>query len=188
MKIDIYIKFTGIDKYGNIIADRKEEKANSCVKAFIAWLCAHGTNTVSSAVPDINGVNRSMSPSYWNSNGNPAAGNSDVGILVGTGTNAVNINDNNLQTKIIHGTSANQLSYSSESTQEFWTVSGSDAYFKRQRTLINTSGGDITINEVGYIMNYSGGLQFLIERTLPTPYTVDNGTGVIITYKWQITV
>jgi hypothetical protein len=188
MKIDIYIKFTGIDKYGNIIAERKEEKANSCVKAFIAWLSTQATNTSASTVPDTGGTNRTMPVSSWIGNGNPAVGNSNAGILAGTGTNAVTINDINLQTKIVHGTSAGQLEYSAESTSSAWTVSGSDAYFSRQRTLANNSGGNITINEVGYVTNYSGGLTFLLERTLPTPYTVNNGTGVIITYKWQVSV
>jgi len=38
MKIEIFTKFTGLDKDGNIIAERKEERANSLVQAFIAWL------------------------------------------------------------------------------------------------------------------------------------------------------
>jgi hypothetical protein len=116
-----------------------------------------------------------------------AAVGSLTGIVVGTGTNPVAVSDYNLQTPIAHGTGAGQLSYGSVSVLDGYTVSGSNAYFTLTRTLGNDSGASITINEVGYIFSSTPGA-FLFDRTLPTPYTVENGLGVRVDYKWQITV
>ena len=191
MKIDTYIKFTGIDKYGNIIAERKEEKAHSLVQGFIASLYNMAFNTTVANVPDTGNVNRTLSTSQfsWSNTGYGASGDNTSGIVAGTGTNAVAITNYSLQTIIPHGTGSGELEYAGEILDEGWTVSGSTSYFSRKRTLTNNSGGAITINEVGHIARIgSSGFRILTERTKPIPYEIANGTGVIITYKWQISV
>lgn len=191
MKIDTYIKFTGIDKYGNIIAERKEEKCHSLVQGFMASFYSMSFNVSVANVPDTSNTNRtiSTSQSHWNNSGYGGAGTTTSGIVAGTGTNAVAITDYALQTLIAHGTGAGELQYAAEILVSAWTVSGSTSFFSRSRALTNNSGGDITINEVGHIGNISSSAyKILTERTLPTPYLVANGTGVIITYKWQISV
>jgi len=190
MNIQIYTKFTGIDINGNVIAERKEERANSLVKAFIAWLqCCVLGNTLAN-IPDTSNTNRTMSSAHWTSYAVGAAGDSNSGILVGTSTTAVAITDYNLTTKITHGTGAGQLSYGAETRpQETHTVSGSTIYFTLRRTFVNTSGSEITINEIGYVARITSSSQYhLMDRTLPTPYAVANNAGVIIDYKWQISV
>jgi hypothetical protein len=186
MKIEIFTKFTGLDKDGNIIAERKEERANSLVQAFIAWLSYMGTNGTTATVKNTSNADGTMmaSTSYcrW---GLSAAGAYTTGIVAGTGTNAVAVTDYNLQTPIAHGTGAGQLSYAAVVIQENYTVSGSNAYFTMSRLLANSSGASITINEIGYVYTGTPGA-FLFDRTLPAPYTVNNGLGVRIDYKWQV--
>jgi len=192
MKIQIYTKFTGIDKNGNIIAERKWEEANSLVQAFPAILYTMMSQSPTpTSVPDTSNVNRGIATNTANFKITlGTAGVTNVGIVAGTGTNAVAITDYALQTLIAHGTGSGELQYSTYNFPTGWTVGGGNAYFTTDRTLTNSSGGNITINEVGFVTN-GGSIStyyFLIDRTLPTPYTVNNGTGVIITYKWQVSV
>lgn len=190
MKIDTYISFIGLDKDGNEISHR-EEKAHSLVRGFIASLYNLAFNASVASVPDITNTSRTLSTNqpYWTNSGGAAAGVYDIGIVAGTGTTAVTVTDYKLETTIVHGTGSGQLSYAAELLDTAWTTSGSTSYFTRSRVLTNSSGADITINEVGYIgCITSSGYKILVERTIPTPYVVANSSGVKIVYKWQVSV
>ena len=193
MNIQVFIKFDVTDLQGNIIEHGKFRKANSLVQAFAAWLAVMTSGTsITSAVPDTSNTNRNINSSFahWNAGTGTDAGIGVTthGILAGTGTNAVAITDYALQTLIAEGTGAGQLSYAAMVTSEGWTVSGSNSWSTRTRTLTNSSGGDITIREVGYVTNFASTTgRFLMDRTLVN-HTVTNGTGVIISYKWQVSV
>jgi hypothetical protein len=199
MKIEIFTKFTGIDRNGNIIAERKEERANSLVDGFIAWLqCQAGTTastygTVAS-IKKTNGNTATMQNEVgsmlWCAGGTVGGvGDSTTGIVVGTGTAAVTITDYNLNTKIENGTGAGQLSYEAEVRPAVGhTTSGGLSYFILRRTVLNGTESTITINEVGYIIWIWDSEKYLIDRTLPTPFPVPASTGAIIDYKWQISV
>lgn len=190
MKIQLYTKFTGIDKNGNIIAERKWEEANSLVQAFPAILSCLMFGVTVGSVPDTTNTNRTVTVNSAFLITGGTAGVTTTGILAGTGSTPVAITNYAMETLIAHGTGAGQLQYSTYNLAIPWTVSGGDAYFVSERTLTNGSGGNITINEVGYaVRSTTTSTQlFLIDRTLPTPYTVNNGTGVIISYKWQVSV
>lgn len=189
MNIGLYITMSETDGSGNIIKRGSEFKANSLVQGFSAILNALMTAT-SVTVPDTSNVSRAVSAnaSCFQATG-ATAGNTALGIVAGTGTNAVAVTDYALQTLIAQGTGSGQLEYSAQSFGT-WTQSGGDAYSSHTRTLLNNSGGDITINELGYVVrgNSTTTHYFLIDRTLPTPYTVTNGSGVVIEYKWKVTV
>ena len=193
MNIEIFVKFDVTDLHGNIIKPGKFKRANSLVQAFAAWLATATSGSSTINVPDTSNTNRTMGSTYthWNQGvgGDAAIGVTTHGILAGTGTNAVVITDYNLQALIAHGTGAGQLSYAAMVSSEGWAVSGSNSWSTRTRTLTNTSGGDITIKEVGYVSNVGSSTlgRFLMDRTL-VDHTVVNGTGVIISYKWQVSV
>lgn len=74
-----------------------------------------------------------------------------MGIVVGTGSTAVNIADYNLATKIAHGTGSGQLSYSSSTVTSIpAVVTGAlSAQLTLSRSFANASGGIITVNEIG---------------------------------------
>lgn len=187
MNIGIYIKLSETDKCGNIIKEGKEFKANSLVQGFASILSALMSAT-SNAIPDISNTSRTVAANAACFLATSAIGNTNLGIVAGTGTNAVAVTDYALQTLIAHGTSAGQLEYGAQSIGTF-TVSGSDAYTSHTRTLINNSGGAITIKEIGFYArgNATTTHYFCIDRTLQE-YEVASGAGVLIEYKWKVTV
>lgn len=69
-----------------------------------------------------------------------------VGIQVGTGTNAVTINDYALQTPIVHGDSAGEFVHYGTWLYNY-TVGASTATFDAEKIFYNDSGGSITVNE-----------------------------------------
>ena len=117
-----------------------------------------------------------------------AAGDATMGIVVGTGTNAVTIADRSLQTLIAHGTGAGQLSYGTVTFPQAPTVTGSTKNFTMQRTFTNNSAGSITVNEVGIYVNHSASaFKFCLDRTLDTK-TVPVASTLTETYTIGVTV
>lgn len=115
------------------------------------------------------------------------------GIVVGTSDGAESFDSVNLGTKIAHGTSAGQLSYSAGSAP---TVTYNPATKKWQsvmsRTFANGSGGSITVKEIGIIYNitasgYTPSNVLMSRDVLATPITVANGQTLTITYTSEIT-
>jgi hypothetical protein len=111
-----------------------------------------------------------------------------VGIVAGSGTAAVTVSDYALTTRIANGTAASQLEYLGT---EFTTVTASDpnASFTVSRTFRNSSGGNITINEVGIYAVWQVSFDFCIVRDkLGSAYTINDGEYMKITYTFQVSV
>ena len=71
-----------------------------------------------------------------------------IGIVVGTGVNAVAPTDYALQTRVVHGRAGGQLEYSGCGLLNF-LIAGAVVSFDLVRYFANNSGGPITINECG---------------------------------------
>jgi hypothetical protein len=108
--------------------------------------------------------------------------------VAGTGTNAVTMTDYALQTLITHGSGAGQLSYGA-TTFGPPTTSGKTRYFEFQRSLMNNSGGDITVNEIGiYIYPTSQSYYYMFLRdVLSSGITLSNGQALTIRYRVSVT-
>jgi hypothetical protein len=114
---------------------------------------------------------------------NCMAGDNDssFGIVVGTGTTPVSLVQYALASQIPHGTGTGQLDYNPSSGEILGLdtrVSPPVYRFRILRTFTNSSGGSITINEVGLIAYHrvSAIFTFMIARdVLPQPYVVPNG-------------
>lgn len=184
MNIKVHLNWKDYNSKGELISETEKE-ANSLVKAFIqALLLGMLNQTISLTIKDTGGTNRTTSNAVMNVK-DAGVGNVNYGILVGTGTNTVAIDDYTLQTKIAHGSSAGQLNYSAMSLDNTITTAGSTIYFNLSRTFTNNSGSDITIQEVGLV--YSAGYYYLIDRTLSSK-TITNGNSSTCTYRISISV
>lgn len=119
------------------------------------------------------------------------AGITTQGIRVGLGNAAVTINDTKLQTPCIEGTAANQFLHQ---VMVFTApaVVGGTISFTLKRSMINNSGGAISVAEIGcqtlqpdsndsphYIMAF---------RDVVGPISVPNGGGITVTYTISVTV
>jgi len=117
------------------------------------------------------------------------------GIVVGTGTTAVAPTDYQLATQVVDGTSSGQLEIFPCGGTNF-TTSGLTASFDLERLFRNSSGGSITINEVGVYSahdaydGFSLGLlaHFCTIRDIVSPgFAVANGEYMRIVYTLSVT-
>ena len=114
------------------------------------------------------------------------SGDDSYGIVVGTGTKSVELDDYNLESKITHGTGSGQLSYGECSP--YGVTSDTRADVGLQRSFDNNSGADITINEIGMILKvYDGANTYytLIMRDVISTTTVPNGGRVTVKYWFR---
>ena len=111
------------------------------------------------------------------------SGNDSYGIVVGSGSTAVDLGDFDLASKIPHGTGSGQLSYGD--TSKYEEISGTTVSEGVQRSFDNNSGADITINEIGLVVKiYDGSSEHyvLIMRDVISATTVPNGGRVTVKY------
>lgn len=119
----------------------------------------------------------------------------DLGIVVGTGVNAVTPTDYALQTKIAHGRAATQLEYGGCELAGI-VFADPNGEFTIRRYFTNLSGGGITVQEVGiyaagthYDANDGGNSwPFCVARDLTGGVAVANTEILRVTYVPQITV
>jgi len=120
-----------------------------------------------------------------------SAGNDTLGIVVGSGSTAVTLNDYNLVSKIPHGTTAGRLAYGASTVQNMDVSDPTLWTFKITRTFTNSSGAPIDIREIGLIGTYlriSGTLlttdKVMIARdALSSSITVQPNDQVLVQYK-----
>jgi len=108
------------------------------------------------------------------------------GILIGTGTESVSVDDYTLSSKIPNGLEKGKMLYL-ESVISDVIVSGNSAYVKLTRSFLNYSGDTITINEVGLaVRQFSPKTDILIIRDLIEPIEVPNNYGVDVSYVIEV--
>lgn len=160
--------------------------ANSWVIASLDLLYLHLAEAGSVTLNDINTVSRAPSNKYdFLKTSLGLAGVTTDGIVVGTGTNAVSLTDNKLQTPIAHGSGVGALNYGAMNYTLPYTLSGKRVY-NHNRAFTNASGADITVQEVGL---YCAGTswKFCYERSLLN-FTVTSGGTKTVSYNVSVTV
>ena len=185
------------NKDGELLRDSGEIKAESYLVAYLAHVRAALSDLDTQAVPDTASASQTLrSPSSTPTGEDwmrvtAAAADDDKGILVGTGTTAVTVEDDSLVTKVIEGTGATQLSYA---TTAFSTIgqSASLASFTITRTFANSSGGAIVIAEVGIACTTTntGGTPskffLLVRDVLASTESVGDGETLTVIYTIKV--
>lgn len=118
-----------------------------------------------------------------------AAGEDSHGILVGSGTDAEDFEDYSLQTQIVEGSGAGQLSHT-ESEAHSVSYAGLTMENELVRYFNNNSGGDVSVNEV-VLATYGhayGVWDFIVSRDkLTSTVTVPDTGQLRVTYTIQLT-
>jgi len=186
--MELWIETLVKDKKGKVLK-RLKRKAHSFVGNFIRCLAVQFASG-KEAITDAMGAGVNPYAYYLNLKAGAGSGDDDFGIQTGTGTNAVNINDNALQTKIVHGTGSGQLQYGGV-TFGATSCDSSRCECTITRDFANGSGGDITVNELGLVLQmYDGGLKnILVARDVVSGgIAVANGQTLTVNYKIRATV
>lgn len=110
------------------------------------------------------------------------------GILVGTGTTATDINDYVLATLIAEGGAATQMNYGNHSVVVPADDDSTYSYAGITRTVVNNSGGAISIAEVGLVcqMTWESGTArnfLLIREVLGEAVAVADGLTLTVTIR-----
>jgi len=185
--MELWIEALVKDKKGKVLK-RLKRKAHSFVGNFIRCLAVQFASG-KEAITDTGGITRNPWASYLNLKANAGSGDDNFGIQVGTGTNAVSINDNALLTKITHGTGSGQLQYGAV-TFGATSCDASKCECTITRDFANGSGGDITVNELGLVLQmYDGDTQnYLVARDVVSGgISVPNGQTLTVNYKIRAT-
>ena len=195
--MNLFYKFTFWNDSGTI-KETIPIQAKSFLKPFVWALNAALAQTVaSSAMLDIYGsplLINTMTPTLMADHaGGDTVNQSIRGIVVGTGTNAVTVDDYKLQTQILHGITTGKLEYLSCAATNL-VVTGATYSFDLERVFKNSSGGAIAVSEIGiyaycwyyaYPSTYS---YFAMVRDIVSPAeSIADGTYMKITYTFQIT-
>jgi len=134
---------------------------------------------VTATVKDVGGTDRAIAAHTTDLKCNAPNANILYGILIGTGTTEVAMDDNCLET---------QLSANIAHAVQTFAVENPDANTWRAATsrgLTNNTGATINVTEVALYTNYVAGSYFCIDRTL---YPVAVAAGATLTLTYRITV
>jgi hypothetical protein len=156
-------------------------RSNSLVKGFLGILSAQMAQA-GVYMADTGGTARLLSQGQQCFALNAGAAGTTYGIVVGTGTNAVALSDNKLQTQL-----TTNLYHGSGKVGYEW-VSSSSCRIIASRTFANQSASDMNITEIGlYAFGNSSNHIFCIDRTLYS-ITVPDFAGITISYFFTISV
>jgi len=216
LRFEVVVETKVVSKDGRVISVRRF-KSRSFVSNFLKFLfeiyragqtttktTSVGTAYLSPSVDtltDVNGVARNIltgfdlsgdvTPSYSVCSVDAPETDDSYGIVVGTGTTAVTMNDVNLESKILHGTTSGRLYYGKTDVKN-WSVSDTEAKFDVTRLFTNYAS-DINVSEIGIIakINLANAedSRFLIVRDVISPAdTVPTNYNYIVTYTFKIVV
>lgn len=186
-RIDATYNLAVLDAKTGAIISSRTYPSESYITGFIDILYAYWAYTTQSVL-DTGNTSRSVTyHATWYAWG--TAGTDTVGIVVGSGTNAVAMADYALQTKILHGTTSGKLDYSN-TTFVAPSTSSNTRSFQIVRSFSNGSGGGITVNEIGvYYAQGASAYKFMgIRDVVPGGQTLDPGKVLTITYTISITL
>lgn len=193
--------FKGSDKDGRLWKSRKM-RSRSFVKQFLQVMYV-GMATLYPTIKDITNTNRTPSnnvtvlscavPGFdmcWSSGA--ALQSDEIGIVIGTGDNAVTVTDVALQSQITNGTGAGQMEHYGCWTYNF-TSDASGGSYDIERIFVNNSGNDIIVKEVGIYAGVaisSTGIYGALEvrDVLGSPVTVSDGEHLKVKYTISMAI
>jgi len=189
--IKLRYRLTIRDANGRVASRGRWRRSRSYVEQLTHQLLGKFSN-VDVTIKDTGGTSRTydVSNSASSMYSLNQATNALMGLVVGTGSTAVDISDYALGTQIAHGTGSGQMEYAAGAYSAH-QVSGQTAQFTITRTFINSSGASITINEVGIYNSCHDGVAwryYLIVRDVVSGgQAVANGQSATLEYTISVT-
>jgi len=180
--MNLYYEVIVKDRYGKLLAHLKQP-ARSWLKQW-NQLIYGGMSGVAQSVLDTNGINRTQSVTYDLLNILGLAGNASLGVVAGSGTDLVTINDYRLQSQVAHGVGAGQLAYQATEIIYPPSRSGPECSFQVKRIFVNGSGGVISVNEIGvYGAITSSYPACIIRDVLVGTVNIPDGGSMTVIYR-----
>ena len=163
---------------GDVLTCSPWEPANSLIKQFIQLLTLL-MSQITRSITDTTGTARNVMVDGSDLKCNAGAANTLYGILIGTGTTAVTMADNKLETQVTTNIAHAAQTFAVESPDiSTWRVSTA-------RGFTNNTGSIVNVKEVAIYTAHVAGYYFCIDRTL---YPVDIPIGATLTPTYRITI
>ena len=174
------------DRNGRLF-HQKREPSRSPVKQFLQWLCLH-IQGVTITITETDGTTTAVAPGTGVMDGMAALDDDTHGIVIGTGSTAVDITDSKLATQILQGSTSLKMVYNADGGDIDVTVADPNCTFAKWRNFNNNSGASITVAETGiYVRISSYVINLCIVRDIPTAVAVPDGGGCYVKYTLKIT-
>lgn len=164
---------------GRLIRRYPWRRANSLLKQFVQLLAVQ-LHQSAQTIKRSSGVSNSISPDALVFRATGAAGDTSNGILIGTGTTAVAIDDYKLETPLI-----TSVAHSAQ-TLALEAPDASTYRVALSRVFTNNTGASVGIREVAlYTLDGAGTPAFALDHTL---YSVDVPNGISLTLTYRISI
>ena len=174
------------DRNGRIL-EQYREQSRSPVRALLAILHVQMRRSPES-ITDTGSTSRYITANSAGFDITAARNDGTHGIVIGTGSTAVDVGDTALVTAIAAGSGAGQIIHQTSAFSESSiNVGSSTADFSAYRNFNNNSGGSITVQETGIVSKAIGASwYFLLVRDVPASLAVPDGGGCYVKYTLQI--
>lgn len=186
-----YIEVGAWDKAGHIYY-QKRERSRSPVKQLLQLILCQMKQSDQTGVKDYLGASYTIDFDATGSHFGCLGGANDdtKGILIGTGSTAVDILDYTIETLIADGSGAGEMLYQLQVYDSDVTVSDPDCTFETYRNYNNNSGDTVTVKETAIqaiVPTTVTNKYFLLIRDVPTQVAIPDGGGCYVKYTLQIT-
>ena len=170
----------------------KEYEVDSWVKQ-MAQIMQHEAAPASSvaSIRDTGNTLRTLAanPTTNRFRGNAAAAADTLGIVVGTGTTALDRDDHALTTQIAEGAGAGQFNHQAMVNQFAVAITGGGGYdVISSRTFDNNSGGTITIQEAAVYVLHTSWFFMILHDLVSGGHNVLTGDSVVVEYIIRFTI
>jgi len=184
--LSLYAEVFRIDPETRKVLETVWAGEDPLVKHTLDWLYSSFTNA-NVTTKDTGGTDRSSAPTvYLGYQGFGDAGSTVRGVLVGTGSAAVTLNDYALGTLVAHGTGTGQLYYYQALTEYITSISNKRIRLY-QRPIANKSGANITIYEMGLVLQSNNAWHFLLARNvIPSGLVLANQGLYLFQYAFEV--
>ena len=201
----VYVEYDLVDMDGRVVR-RGRQLSHSFLLQWIKYFSRFlyttvNTNPPTTSVIDVTGTSRTIPhtgsasfyyhvPGFW-----ATVGQSDRGIVVGSGSTPNTADTYKLDSLISHGTAAGQLQYGDESVTDVTEVSPGVFEAVLSRPFTNVGGVDVVVRECGIYASiydtFPSARYFCVLRDLLNPpdgVTVPDSYGIIIRYRFRMTI
>lgn len=190
--MELLLRLVVKDEKGQVIQDTGQMPSKSYVLAFLRYIYCLFDNPGNYLQKATNGTNLYIY--YTTQDGEdhcradaPTA-NDDYGIVVGTGTTAVDNIDHKLDTQLTEGAGAGNISHGAMVVGSAGVV-GANVDLVLNRAFTNNTGSTIAVAEAGvYIARAASWYHCIIRDVLPSPVNVPDKCSLTVYYTLRTTV
>ncbi len=189
MKRELWYSIVIRDRDGKVL-HRERHRSKSFVRQWNDTVYMHASQHYEYNIKSADGTSPVTIAGTDSFNMTAPAGNAAYGIVIGTGDTLVAVSDYCLAAIIANGGGAGQMNYQACSIA-LSVVSAPNCGFIVSRSIVNNSGGLITVKESGiYFRLWSAPQKYYcgLRDVFGTPQDVPNGGSISINYTLRVTV